>query len=203
MVCMTLLNQVIARNTLIESLKSQRKAQMKMDNVLENADLVRGLGMSSNIFSRWLADRSNALNEQIRSSNVTQTFSTVSKVLRMALQSSILGLGAYLVLRQEVTPGVMIAASIITTRALSPVDQIIGQWPAVQRGLESWKNVRELLEQMPDPEPRTALPRPKGEIEVSGLAVRPPGVNSVSLQGISFKLPAGRTLGNHRTIWSR
>lgn len=195
LVCMTLLNQVIARNTLIESLKSQRKAQMKMDNVLENADLVRGLGMSSNIFSRWLADRSNALNEQIRSSNVTQTFSTVSKVLRMALQSSILGLGAYLVLRQEVTPGVMIAASIITTRALSPVDQIIGQWPAVQRGLESWKNVRELLEQMPDPEPRTALPRPKGEIEVSGLAVRPPGVNSVSLQGISFKLPAGRTLG--------
>ncbi|WBU55368.1 type I secretion system permease/ATPase [Paracoccus sp. SCSIO 75233] len=195
LILVTLLNQAIARNTLVESLKAQRKAQMKMDNVVENADLVRGLGMGSNIFSRWLSDRGTALSEQIRSSSVTQIFSTVSKVLRMALQSMILGLGAYLVLRQEATPGVMIAASIITTRALAPVDQIIGQWPAVQTGLVSWKNIRELLAQVPEAAPRTALPRPKGDVEVSGLAVRPPGADAVSLQGISFKLPAGRTLG--------
>ena len=195
LIAVTLLNQMISRNVLMESQKSQRLAQMKMDNVIENADLVRGLGMSSNIFSRWLTDRSVSLNAQVRSSSVTQLFSTISKVLRMALQSSILGLGAYLVLRQEVTAGVMIATSIITTRALTPIDSIIGQWPSVQRGLASWSNIKELLAQVPEASPRTELPRPKGVIEVSGLVVRPPGQNKVSLQGVSFRMPAGRTLG--------
>lgn len=195
LIAVTLLNQMISRNVLMESQKSQRLAQMKMDNVIENADLVRGLGMGTNIFSRWLADRSMALNAQVRSASVTQLFATTSKVLRMALQSSILGLGAYLALRQEITPGVMIAASIITTRAMAPVDLIIGQWPSVQQGLVSWSNIKELLTQMPEPAPRTELPRPKGTVEVSGLVVRPPGDNRVSLQGVSFKIPNGRTLG--------
>lgn len=195
LVVVTLLNQMLSRSALIESMQAQRKAQMKMDNVMEDADTVRGLGMSANIFSRWLSDRATSLTEQIRSANITQLFTTISKVLRMILQSSILGLGAYLVLQQEMTAGVMIAASIIATRALAPVDVIIGSWSSVQRGMVSWRNISDLLAQMPEPAPRTELPRPKGTVEVSGLVIRPPGSQFTSLQGIKFQLPAGKTLG--------
>jgi ATP-binding cassette subfamily C protein len=106
-----------------------------------------------------------------------------------------LGLGAFLVLEGWATAGVMIASSILLGRALSPIEMIVGQWAVVQRGREGWRNLSVLLGEVPEEQKRTALPRPKGRLELEQVTVIPPGEQQATLRMVSFRVEPGQAVG--------
>jgi ATP-binding cassette subfamily C protein len=145
--------------------------------------------------ARWQDMRQNALDNQILASDRTAGFSAGAKSMRFYLQSVILAVGAWLVLQQEISAGMMIAASILMGRALAPIDQAIGQWSLLQRASAGWKNLGEMLSRMPPEKPHTQLPAPKGHIKVQNVGVLAPGEEVPALRGVSFELSPGQALG--------
>jgi len=123
------------------------------------------------------------------------SFSAVSKTFRQFLQSAMLGLGAYLVLRGELTPGVMIAASILLSRALAPVEMVVNQWTTVQRAKRGWDDLVTLLSEVrEDPKP-LELPRPQARLEVQQITVIPPKGTQATLRLVSFSILPGEAVG--------
>jgi ATP-binding cassette subfamily C protein len=113
----------------------------------------------------------------------------------MALQSALLGVGAYLVIRQEATPGIIIAGSILGARALAPVDLAIANWRGFVGARQSWRRLNELLKRFPAEEQQLALPKPKSHISVENASIVPPGDQRVVVQEISFRMEKGSGLG--------
>ena len=122
-------------------------------------------------------------------------FSSVTKTFRLFLQSAMLGLGALLALRGEITPGAMIAGSILMGRALAPIELAIGQWPGVQRAVRGWHSLAILLGETPPEAERTALPKPRAKLDVIQLTVVPPGEAVASLRMLSFTVEPGQAVG--------
>jgi ATP-binding cassette subfamily C protein len=118
-----------------------------------------------------------------------------SKTLRLFLQSAMLALGAWLAIDGSITPGMMIAASILMGRALAPVEQGIAQWTTVQRALRGWSNLRDLLERARPPGGRTVLPCPIGHIAVENVTAFAPDAEGPTIRNVSFKVPPGQALG--------
>jgi PrtD family type I secretion system ABC transporter len=119
----------------------------------------------------------------------------MTKSFRLFLQSAMLGLGAYLVLINQLSPGAMIAGSILLGRALAPVEMIVGQWPAFQRGREGWRRLSVLLGQVPQEAPRTQLPKPRARLIADQVTVIPPGEKQAALRMISFDVKPGQAVG--------
>ncbi|MEE9453199.1 MAG: type I secretion system permease/ATPase [Paracoccaceae bacterium] len=176
------------------NLKSQASDAMA-DSLRAQGDVIRGMGMQSEALGRWQALRDTALVAQIKSSDMTGTFSTLSKTFRFFLQSAILALGAYLVLQGEVTAGAMIAASILMGRALAPIEQTIGQWPLILRARYGWHNLARFLAQVPAPVAPTKLPKPRAILVLEKIAAVPPESDIATLRMISFELAPGQALG--------
>ncbi|MGR3364801.1 MAG: type I secretion system permease/ATPase [Maritimibacter harenae] len=165
------------------------------EQIRSEAEMVRALGMSDAAFARWFRARHSALADTILSADRAGGWSSLSRTLRQVLQSAMLGLGAWLVLRGQVTPGVMIAASILMGRALAPVDLLIGQWPLAQSARLGWRTLATLLSKVDQPAPRTALPRPHAILSAETLTIVPPGVAQAALRMVSFDLQPGEALG--------
>ena len=153
------------------------------------------MGMRDAAFSRWQKQRSVALEEQISATDVGGTFTSMTKSLRLLLQSAMLGLGAWLVLQNELTPGSMIAGSILLGRALGPVEVALNQWPVAQRAKKGWENLSELLGAVAPEASRTELPVPKARLVAKGLTVVPPGEKQASLKSINFEVKPGQAVG--------
>jgi PrtD family type I secretion system ABC transporter len=143
----------------------------------------------------WSAANERYIEAQQRSSDVAGGLGGVSKVMRMALQSAILGVGAYLVIEQQATAGVIIASSILTSRALAPVELAIANWRGFVAARQSWKRLRELFAALPEQAHPLALPRPSVSLSVEGASAIPPGGQRFVLQDASFSLKAGDGLG--------
>lgn len=162
---------------------------------LRNAEAIAGMGMLANLRRRWAEQHLGYVREQNLASARTARIQGWNKALRMAVQSLALGLGAWLVLANEMTAGMMIAGSILLGRALAPIDQIISasrQWTGVK---EAERRLNELLTEFP-PLPRGMdFPRPAGAVAVEQLLAAPPKQTQPVLHGINFKLSAGETLG--------
>ena len=195
LVCLTALNQYRSREPNAESQTATNEAEVLGEALRQNAEAVQGLGMRGTGLNRWSALRRQALDRQITASDRTASYASASKALRFYLQSLILALGAWLVLRQQISPGMMIASSILLGRALAPVDQAIGQWPALQRARQGWTALAELLEKSPEQAGRTALPTPRGVVDLQNVAVFTPGEQKPALVGISFRIEPGQALG--------
>ena len=158
--------------------------------------MIRALGMTGASFDLWQIARGEALKQQLKSSDLSGGFITAStKTFRMLLQSALLGLGAYLVLQNELGAGAMIAGSILLGRALAPVELAIGQWALVQRAQKGWDNLGDLLGEVPPEPARTPLPRPKAKLEAQALTVIPPGEQQAALRAVSFEIPPGSAVG--------
>lgn len=160
-----------------------------------NAETVRALGMAPAMMRKWSEVHDPLLERSRRLGDVMGTLTSVTKAIRLLLQSMILALGAYLAVKQLVTPGVMIAASIITARALSPIEQAIGHWRSFVGARQAYARLNKLLSSLPDDDQRTALPEPKNTLAVENIVVVPPGAKTPSVQGVSFELEAGDGLG--------
>lgn len=195
LVVITLTNQVVSKGPILRSSAATVEAERMSDKMKGEAELLRALGMADAAFRRWQFARDRALIAALSSADLSAGFSSATRTLRMFLQSAILGLGAWLVLRGEMTAGAMIAGSILMGRALAPIEQAIGQWPILTRAREAQRNLAQLLGQQPAERARTALPRPKALFEVEGLTIIPPGGAVPILRGVSFRLEPGQALG--------
>lgn len=170
-------------------------ADRQADNLKAESELIRALGMSGHAFARWQVLRRKALALTMRASDTSGGYSVTTRTFRLFLQSAILGLGAWLVLRGSLSPGAMIAGSILMGRALQPLEVTIGQWQVLTRALAARHRLGELLTTVPPEVARVPLPRPRALIEVQGLAVVPPGDNKATLRGVSFRLEPGQAIG--------
>ena len=175
------------------TMEAQRNAHAAASR--RNAEALQAMGMGPRLASAWGDANRNFLNIQQQLAERHGGLGSVSKVLRIALQSSVLGVGAYLVIHQQATAGIIIAGAIISARALAPVDQAIANWRGFVAFRQGWKRITELLDFLPGDEPRLALPTPGASLSVEGVTLVPPGHNAAVVHDISFRLEKGQALG--------
>lgn len=189
-----LLNERATRRAAVEAQQAKARADAFDIGARREAEALHGLGMIDAAERRWGRERAEALGAQMATSDLSGGFTAASKTLRMFLQSAMLALGAALAINQEITPGVMIAASILLGRALAPVEQAIGQWPTLQAARRGWRGLILLLAATP-PAPRVALPRPAGRLALKRVAGGPPGASGPTVKSLDFTLEPGEALG--------
>ncbi|RVV97845.1 type I secretion system permease/ATPase [Mesobaculum littorinae] len=195
LVGVAVMNQATTRAPVQEANMSAMRAERMAEQIRVEAEMVRSLGMQDAAFTRWQELRGESLRQTISASDLGGTYTSVSRTFRLFLQSTMLAIGAWLVLRNEVTPGAMIAASILLGRALAPIDMALGQWQLVQRAQQGWRNLAELLSMVGQEPPRTALPRPRAKLDVIQATVIPPGAQQATIRMVSFQVQPGEAVG--------
>ncbi|WP_373310474.1 type I secretion system permease/ATPase [Seohaeicola zhoushanensis] len=195
LVLITLLNQLFSRTPMLQANVTSHKASLMSDEIRNEAEMIQSMGMRGAAFRRWKVARDTSLGQTVLANDVSGSFSSMTKTLRLFLQSAMLGLGAYLVLQEEMTAGAMIAGSILMGRALAPIEMAIGQWAMVQRAVKGWHSLVDLLDKVPAEQPRTALPKPKALLDVQSLTIVPPGENRASLKTVTFRVEPGQAVG--------
>lgn len=191
----TLLNQFLTSHRVAQAQATSVMTHKFAENARAAAELIRCQGMLEPITDRWTDGRNQALQQNMVAVDWTGAFSTFTQAFRLALQSLILALGAWLVLKGEMTAGAMIAGSILLGRALAPIEQVIGRWPQITRARGGWRQLMTFLETAEEPTERTRLPRPNGRLDVKGVTItKAPGQTPV-LYNLSFALQPGDALG--------
>jgi ATP-binding cassette subfamily C protein len=160
-----------------------------------NAEVLQAMGMTGRLAERWDANNSKYADAQRRASDVAGGLASASRVMRMLLQSFVLAVGAYLVINQEATAGIIIASSILVSRALAPVELSIANWKGFQGARQSWRRLSDIMNAIPPKVPPMSLPAPIEAVSVEALTVMPPGLQRAVIQDIGFKLYAGQGLG--------
>lgn len=190
-----LFNQMSSRSTTVKSSVAGHLADQYADQLTNEAETIRSLGMQGHAFERWAIARKRAVELSVKSSDTGGSYATFSRMFRLFLQSAMLALGALLVLRGEISGGMMIASSILMARALQPIETIINQWPMVQRSKRAWENLASLLAEMPAEKAPVQLPHPKARIEVTNISVIPPKGHAPVLRQVSFTIAPGEAVG--------
>ena len=178
-----------------ESGEASARAAHFVERLRAGGETVRGLGMRTAVIARTGLFRHTALCKTLAASDRGGAYAVTSRALRLFLQSMMLGLGAWLAIRGEATPGIMIAASILLGRALAPIDQAVGQWPLLQHTLAARRSLVRLLSDTPEEPEHTPLPKPQARLAANDLVVRPPGADVPVVRGVSFQLEPGRAVG--------
>ena len=195
LVVMAVINEWLVRPPLSEANAASTRSYSFTEMSLRNTEVIRAMGMTSGFLGRWNRDRSRMLERQVVASDRAATMQSLIRLMRLTMQSLILGLGAYLVIERETTIGTMFAASILLGRGLQPVEQIVGSWRNLVSARAAYQRVQDLFLSSP-PRPRNLeLPRPIGQLSVEGLTVAVPGNAKPLLRGVSFKLDPGEVLG--------
>ena len=160
-----------------------------------NAEVAVAMGMTGRMEAKFQDANRDYIKQQKAISDVVGGFSATSRVLRMVLQSAMLGIGAYLVIIQQATSGIIIAGSIIAGRALAPVDQAIAHWKSFVGARQSWQRLNKLMKAFPGPKQPMALPNPAQTLSVQNVSVAAPGTNKILINDVSLTLQAGQGLG--------
>jgi ATP-binding cassette subfamily C protein len=195
LIAVTVLNQLLSKVPQKEASLASVQSERISDQLKAEAETLQALGMSGAGFDRWQTARTASLGKGMVAAAVAGGFGALTKTFRLFLQSAMLGLGAWLVLQDQLTAGAMIAGSILMGRALAPIETAVGQWAVAQRANEAWHRLTDLLSKEPIAQPRTALPRPRAMLEVEGVSVAPPGEQAALLRMVSFKVEPGQALG--------
>jgi PrtD family type I secretion system ABC transporter len=160
-----------------------------------NVEALQAMGMTRRLVTIWSAANTKHLSAQQRTFDVTGGIGAVSKVLRMFLQSGVLAVGAYLAIVGEATGGIIIASSILVSRALAPIELTIANWKGFLAARQSWRRLTALLGPLAARETPLQLPRPEAMLAVEGLSVAPPGSQRLVVQEVTLKLDKGQGLG--------
>jgi PrtD family type I secretion system ABC transporter len=190
-----LANEMSTRKALQQASGASSQTFNSADAAIRNADVIAAMGMMPALARRIdeAAERWRIL--QLRAGGRSGMLGATAKGMRLLLQSVILGAGAWLVLRGELTPGMMIAGSIMLSRALAPVEQAISAWQGLVNAQAAWKRLKEVLANSPALGEGTQLPAPKGDVAAEGVIYQPPGAAEPVLKGVSFRIPAGTAVG--------
>ena len=171
------------------------KAQAMTEETRRNAEALFSLGMKSAMRDRWSILQGEALEHQTRANDSGASYSTFSRVFRLVIQSALLGTGAWLAVKHEISSGSIIASSIIMGRALAPIEQAVAGWQQFLGARKAYERLSRVLSQVPAERQRMTLPNPKGLVEVEGATVVLPGTDKPVLQNISFRVQPGMGLG--------
>ncbi|MEO1896932.1 MAG: type I secretion system permease/ATPase [Cycloclasticus sp.] len=192
---LAVVNEKATGKLLKEANEKAIAARSLVNKNLRNAEVVDSMGMLESLRQRWRKNADQVLLSQAKASSRAGAISSLSKVLRMLFQSLVLGLGAYLTLQQELTPGLMIAGSILLGRALAPIDLMIGSWKGFVAARGQYARLNEMLLKVPEDKEKMSLPSPTGLLQVENIMVAPPGTRQPVVQGVGFELAAGSSLG--------
>jgi ATP-binding cassette subfamily C exporter for protease/lipase len=195
LIALAYINEKISHKPLAEANSMAVASTNVASNNLRNAEVIEAMGMLPNIQSRWYKLHSRFLNLQAEASEKSGVMTALSKSFTVALQSLMLGLGALLVLENSITPGMMIAGSILLGRAIAPVQLLISVWKQIGSTRSAYERLTQLLEHNPAREAGMALPKPVGIISVESVTAAPPGGKIPVIKGLSFSLGAGEALG--------
>src|SRR6202171_2127587 len=194
-IAMTLLTERMSRGAAKAAMDSSAQRQVLADATQRNAEVIRALGMTDRFTARWSRSNERYLRENIRATDVYANLGSGAKVLRYVLQSGMLGLGAYLVVADKASGGIMIASSIMMGRALAPVEVALSTWKQLIAARLSIKRLREICKATAAPVvPPVVLPRPSRELSVQNLAITAPAGEKTIVSNVSFSLKAGMGL---------
>jgi ATP-binding cassette, subfamily C, bacterial PrsD len=194
-IAMTLLTERMSRAATRTAMDSSAQRQVLADVTQRNAEVIRAMGMLDRFTVRWSQANERYLRENIRATDVYANLGSAAKVLRYVLQSGMLGIGAYLVVADRASGGIMIASSIMMGRALAPVEIALGTWKQLVAARQGIVRLREICRATAAaPAPPVLLPRPCRELSVRDLAVAAPATGNAIVSNISFSLTAGMGL---------
>lgn len=196
LVGLALLNEIDSRPRIKASTQAMNEAFRAQESLTHQAETVRALGMRGASIAQQLTQRQAAAQSTVRAQLTGGKYSGAIKFVRLALQSAALGLAAILAIRGEISAGAIIAASVLLSRAVAPVELLVGSWSVLVQARSSWKNLIDLFVQTEDPDRlRTTLPAPVGRIAVENVTVQLPGSERPQLRGLNLRLEPGQTLG--------
>jgi PrtD family type I secretion system ABC transporter len=191
---LALLTEMVTRSPMAEAVRAQARAFAQAEAAIRNAEAVQAMGMLKPLLSRWRPLQAAASEGQALASIRAGEIAAVARFLRLGLQVGILGLGAYLALLAEASPGVMVAASILMGRALAPVEQAIGTWKAIVSAFAAYQRLAAIAGARAESKLALPLPRPKGRLEAENVALARQGGGEPILKGVTFRLNAGEVM---------
>lgn len=190
-----LVNEWLARDPAAEAAAQGSKRNRFSADARRYAEAIAAMGMAGALRDRWEANNVSFLLAQSKAADRTSLFSTTIKTLRFVLQSAVLGVGGWLAVLQEITPGAMIAASIVTSRALAPVELAVAHWRGFVAARQSLGRLSLVLGHLPESDVVTEMPLPERSVQLTDAASGPPGAKIATVRGVSFSLRAGDGLG--------
>lgn len=195
LVILALINEYMTSKKLKEANQEMSASSTAVRQNLTNAEVIESMGMLDNLRERWLKKQYNVLAWQTVASDRAGTITSISKTIRILVQSLILGIGAYLAINNEITPGLMIAGSILLGRALAPIDQMIGAWKGFVGARGQYQRLSDILSKVPEDDEKMSLPAPQGAISFEAAVIAPPGSRKPAIKGVTFSAFAGDVVG--------
>jgi ATP-binding cassette subfamily C protein EexD len=191
---LTVWNEVATREDLKEANRHALESSNQTQRNLRNVEVIEAMGMLPRVRERWQQKQDSMISLQARASRRGGLISAASRTFRLTLQTLILGLGAYLAIRREISPGMVIAGSILLGRALAPLDLLINTWRGFIGARDAYARLDELLKAAPAREAPMPLPAPRGELSLEKIMIVPPGAPGPVIRGISLAIEAGTML---------
>lgn len=195
MVVFAYVNEISTKDKLQEANGLSGRANGQLNGSLRNAEVIAAMGMTENIRNRLEVTSNEVLQLQTEASRRAGAITNTSKVFRMVMQSLLLGLGAFLALRGEISPGMVIAGSLLLGRALAPIDMLVGTWKGFAVARAQYDRLGKLLLNIPADADTMSLPAPVGRLTTEQVVVVPPGAKVPSVKGVTIALEAGESLG--------
>lgn len=197
LVAIAVANEMLTRVPIESALKSNRLAQNRIEEFVRNADAIEAMGMMPTVLREWQRSNNGALSALTQGSDSASVTRALAKFVRVMLQVSIYAVGAYLYIQNEIMVGAIMAASILMSRALAPLEIMITTWKSMVEAREAYTRVKEVLEpkRLQPYQNRMAMPTPKGHLQLDRVIVLAPGSDRLTLKGISFSLEPGEFLG--------
>lgn len=187
-------NELTTRKSMGEANRLSVASANYVNSTLQNAEVIQAMGMLTALRRRWFNVQQRIITAQAEASNRSARISAMTRFVRMTWQSLSLGLGAVLVMENQISAGVMIAVSVLLGRAMAPVEALIGSWKQMGNTKSSYERLNRLLNEFPKPEPRMALPAPTGAVSIDKLVVTPPGMQRPAVNGVTITLTKGEVL---------
>lgn len=195
MVTFAITTELVTTKKLKDANTKASRVGAQIGGSLRNAEVIAAMGMGNNIRNQQEKQSDEVLVLQTEASQSAAGLTSLSKTFRMAVQSLILGLGALLALQQQISPGMVIAGSMLLGRALAPIDILVGTWKGFSVARAQYERLGQLLENIQAEKDTMTLPAPKGNLSLSQVAIVPPGSRTPVVQGVNFELTAGEALG--------
>ena len=189
------LNDFATRRKTAKSNEASARALNTADAAIRNADAIVAMGMLPALARRWREMGAQQRRLASAAADVSGSVAALARTTRFGLQVAMLGVGAYLVLRHEMSAGAMIAAAIILARGLAPAEQLINSWRQFTGARTAYRRLGAVIALAPDDSLSTTLPRPAGRVEVEGVTYIPPGLREPVIRQVSFRLEPGEVLG--------
>jgi len=195
LISLTLATEIMTRKPTVAAMNHGLSRNGLTEASRRNAEVLTAMGFTSRMGRLWSESNRQTTAAQQEAGDVAGGFGAISRVLRMVLQAAVLGIGAYLVIQQEASAGIIIAGAILAARAFAPVDLAIAHWRGFVAARISWPRLSEALARMPTTQAPMPLPAPQSNLTVENLSAAPPGEPTLILHDVSFRLNRGQGLG--------